>query len=126
MGGIFMFSKAGLMLISFLCGYLTIQWTTVTHPFVLSDFLVSLVVNPLKFFLASLSLFIGVICSGRQIRIILGTKRIGKQHIYLRRILYPEFIALFVIFFFLFRLGWEQTLVFFSLSIVYGIISVKQ
>lgn len=121
-----MFSKAGLMLISFLCGYLTIKWTTITHPFVVSDFLVGLVVNPLKFFLASISLFIGVIISGKQIRIILATKRMGKHHKYLRLILYPEFIGLFVIFFFLFRLGWEQTLVFFSLSIVYGIISVKQ
>ncbi|WP_413309117.1 hypothetical protein AA0X95_11925 [Bacillus sp. 1P10SD] len=121
-----MFFNVGMLLVTFLCGYLTIQWIPITHPFVLSDFFISLVVNPLKFFAASMAFFIGIICAGSEIRVILHTTiRTWKKDIHLKLLFYFKIGGLLVVFFFLFQLGWEHTLVFFSLSIVYGIISVK-
>ena len=127
MGGIFMYFNIGMLLVTFLSGYLTIKWIPITHPFVLSDFFISLVVNPIKFFAASLAFFIGIICVGSQIQMIIHTtKRTWKKDYHLKLLFYSKIIGLLVLFFLLFQLGWEHTLVFFSFSMVYGIISVKQ
>ncbi|MDR6122549.1 ACR3 family arsenite efflux pump ArsB [Bacillus sp. SLBN-46] len=122
-----MFFNVSMLLVTFLGGYLTIQWIPITHPFVLSDFFISLVVNPIKFFAASLAFFIGILCAGSQIRMILHTtKRTWKKDFHLKFLFYSKIVGLLVVLFILFQLGWEHSLVFFSLSMVYGIISVKQ
>lgn len=122
-----MFSNISMLLVTFLCGYLTIQWIPIIHPFVLADFFISLVVNPIKFFAASLAFFIGIVCAGNQIQMILHTtKRTWKIDVHLKLLFYSKIMGLLVVFFLLFQLSWEHTLVFFSLSLVYGIISVKQ
>lgn len=120
-----MFSKAGLLVVIFLCGYLTIQWVTITHPFILADFFISLVVNPLQFFVASMSLFIGVLCLGGQMRTIHRTIQTQKKFFHRKWLLYLEFIGLIIVFLLLFQIGWEQTLVFLSFGMMYGMISVK-
>ena len=122
-----MYFNVGMLLVTFLSGYLTIKWIPIAHPFVLSDFFISLVVNPIKFFAASLAFFIGIICAGSQIRMILHTtKRAWKKDFHFKLLFYSKIVGLLVVFFLLFQLGLEHTLVFFSLSMVYGIISIKQ
>ncbi|MGG3562630.1 hypothetical protein ABES03_13635 [Neobacillus rhizosphaerae] len=121
-----MYFNVGMLLVTFLCGYLTIQWTPITQPLVLSEFFISLVINPIKFFAASLAFFIGIICAGSQLRMILQTtKRTRKNDFHLKLLFYSKIVGLLVVFFLLFQLGWVHTLIFFSLSMVYGIISVK-
>jgi len=110
----------------FLCGYIVINWISITHPFVLADFFISLIMNPLKFFAASLVFFIGFLFTGRVIReLIHRTRNAWQKPGAWRGDLFFEYLVLFFIFFSLFYLGWEQTLVFFSLSLFYGMISIE-
>lgn len=121
-----MFKKVLNYFVIFLCGYIVIKWITITYPFVLSDFFISFVMNPLKFFAASLVFFIGFLFTGKVIRELIHRTRNAWQK---RRVwegeLFFEYLVLFFIFFSLFNLGWEQTLVFFSLSLFYGMISIE-
>jgi hypothetical protein len=126
MGGIFMFKKVLNYFVILLCGYIVIKWISITHPFVLADFFISFVMNPLKFFAASLVFFIGILFTGKVIRELIHRTRNAWQQ---RRVwegdLFFEYLVLFFIFFSLFYLGWEQALVFFSLSLFYGMISIE-
>ena len=119
-----MFKKVGMLVVIFICGYLLIEWISITHPFVLSEFFIAFVINPLKFFASSVACFIGVLCNGKLIRELIHKLR--KARIKLIQIqLIMECIGLFLVFILLFQLGWAHTLVFFSLSILYGMISVE-
>ncbi|MFJ7725524.1 hypothetical protein ACIQXV_05085 [Neobacillus sp. NPDC097160] len=121
-----MFKRLGMLFIVFICGYLLIEWIAITHPFVLSEFFISFIVNPLKFFAASTAFFIGVLCNGKLIReLIHKLGKAWKKHIQGGVQLFLECIGLFIVFIFLFQLGWVHTLVFFSLSMLYGMISVE-
>lgn len=121
-----MFKKMLNYMLIFICGYVAIKWVSITHPFVIADFFISLVMNPLKFFAASLVFFIGLLFTGRVIRELIHRTRNAWQK---RRVwegeLFFEYFVLFFIFVSLFNLGWEQTLVFFSLSLFYGMISIE-
>lgn len=127
MGGIFiMFKKIWKLVVIFLCGYLIIEWISITRPFVLSDFFIGLVINPLEFFAASLALFIGVLFNGGLIReIIQQTSKAWRKRNKWSLALFWEYSSLFFIFCVLFQLGWELTFVFLCLSILYGMISVE-
>ncbi|MEH7355256.1 hypothetical protein V7150_17000 [Neobacillus drentensis] len=121
-----MFKRIGMLVVIFICGYLLIKWISITHPFVLSEFFIAFVVNPIKFFAASIACFIGVLCNGKFIReLIHKLRKAWMKHIQWGIQLISECIGLFLVFIFLFQLGWEHTLVFFSLSILYGMISVE-
>jgi hypothetical protein len=126
MGGIFMYKKVLTDLVIFLSGYLLIKWITIPHPFVLSEFFIGLVINPLKFFIASVVFFIGFLVTGKVIRELLHrTREMGQKREKLGMNLFLEYLFLFFIFFLLFKMGWEQNLVFFSFSLFYGMISIE-
>jgi hypothetical protein len=126
MGGIFMFKKVLTYFVIFICGYIVIKWISITHPFVLADFFISLVINPLKFFAASFVFFIGFLVTSRVIReLIHRTRKAWQKRGAWGGFLFFEYLVLFFIFFSLFYLGWEQTLVFFSLSLFYGMIFIE-
>lgn len=121
-----MYKKVLKYLAIFLCGYILIKWITIPQPFVLSDFLIGLVMNPLKFFVASVVYFIGFLITGRVIcELILRTRKKRKKREKSGLALFFEYLFLLIIFFLLFNLGWQQTLVFFSLSLFYGMISME-
>jgi hypothetical protein len=109
----------------FICGYLVIEWISVQHPFNLADFFIALVLQPLQFFMAALALFLGILLNARILKdwvhtvkkILAGQKPIGNTYFW-------DFVGLLCIFFLLFHLGWEQTLVFLGLSMIYGMISI--
>ncbi|WP_160721394.1 hypothetical protein [Bacillus sp. USDA818B3_A] len=121
-----MFKRLWLLLIIFISGFLLIEWIPIEHPFVLSDFFISLVLNPLKFFAAALAFFIGLMCCGKMIRELIDRTKVGwVNHLKWMVLLFIEYLGLILVFLLLFKIGWETTLVFFSLSVLYGMISVE-
>lgn len=121
-----MYKKVMKYLVIFLCGYILIKWITIPHPFILSEFFLGLVMNPIKFFAASVVFFIGFLVTGRVIgellhRTIKKWTKLEKSGINL----FFEYLLVFIIFLLLFTLSWEQSLVFFSLSLLYGMISIE-
>jgi hypothetical protein len=126
MGGIFMYKKVSRYLVIFLCGYILIKWITIPHPFILSDFFITLVMDPLKFFAASVVYFIGFLVTGRVIcELLYRTRKMWRKREILGMNLLFDYLFLIIVFSLLFILGWEQTLVFFSLSLFYGMISIE-
>jgi hypothetical protein len=121
-----MYKKVLKYLVIFLCGYILIKWIPITHPFVLSEFIISLVMNPLKFFAGAVVFFIGILITARVIRELINRKRKTWQKRKKSGVkLFFEYLYLFITLSLLFYLGWEQTLVFFSLSLFYGMISIE-
>jgi hypothetical protein len=121
-----MYKKVFKYLAIFLCGYILIKWITIPQPFVLSDFFIGLVMNPLKFFAASVVYFIGFLITGRVIcELFHRTRKTWQKREILDAALFFEYLFLLIIFFLLFNLGWQQTFVFFSLSLFYGMISIE-
>ncbi|MEH7501113.1 hypothetical protein V7152_03570 [Neobacillus drentensis] len=121
-----MYKKVWKFFVIFLCGYILIKWIPINHPFVLSDFIISLVMNPLKFFAGAVVFFIGILITGRVIRELIHKKRKTWQKRKISGVnLFFEYLYLFITLSLLFYLGWEQTLVFFSLSLFYGMISIE-
>ncbi|RLQ95069.1 hypothetical protein [Falsibacillus albus] len=111
------------LLIGIVCGYLFITWLPPIDPFNLSGFIVQLVLDPIRFFAASTAFFVGFINNAKLFQqnalMLLGTKT-KKQQL--------AGIALFcahigTYFFFIHYGAWEG-MIFFSFSIVYGMISI--
>ena len=121
-----MFIKVMKYFVIFLCGYILINWISIPHPFVLADFFISLVVNPLKFFVATLDICIGFIFTGRVIRELrVCSKKTWQTQKVIGINCFIEYLCLLIVFSLLFYLGWELTIVFFSLSLFYGMISIE-
>jgi len=122
-----MFIKVVKYFIIFLCGYILIKWIPFTHPFVLADFFISLVINPVRFLAATLVFFIGFLFTGRVMReLIVGTNKAWDRRKVKDVGLLLEYFYLLIIISLLLYLGWEQTVVFFSLSLFYGMISIER
>jgi hypothetical protein len=114
------------LLVIYLCGYLIIKWISIPHPFVLSDFFIGLVMNPLEFFAVSLVYISGILITGGVIRKhIHRTRNSWKKSRKWGVLIFLEYSGLVFIFLLLFQLGMEHTLIFFSFSILYGMISLK-
>ncbi|MGJ7909344.1 hypothetical protein [Neobacillus sp. LXY-1] len=110
----------------FICGYLVIKWITVQHPFILGDFFIELVIHPLEFFAATLAFFLGVIFTGRVFRDLIHTlgKIFSKQKEQKWYFLFNS-IGCLVVFFFLFQLGWEHSLLILCVSVIYSVASIN-
>jgi hypothetical protein len=108
-----------------ICGYLVIEWISVEQPFVLSEFVIGLIVEPLQFFLAVLALFLGMLANAGTLRELVHNLKKGQTGQKLNQVsFFGDFILLILIYSLLFSLGWEQTLVFLGLNMIYGMISV--
>jgi hypothetical protein len=118
-----MFKQMLKYLFVFLFGYLLIKWVSIPPPFVLADFFISLVLNHLKFFAASIVFFIGSLYTGKIINELIHKTKIWQKRCVWGVILFLEYLGQLLIFSLLFYLGWEQTIVFYSLSLFCGMIS---
>lgn len=110
----------------FLCGYLIHIWIPIDHPFILTDFFIRFIVKPLEFFAGSIAFFIGLVMNARYIREnILKKKQLQEQK---RRgwKIFSALLGIMLVFSVLFYVGPELTLLFFSLSFLYGMISVER
>ena len=114
-------------LVIFLFGYILVKWISIPHPFVLADFFISFIVNPLKFFAATLVFFIGFLLTARVVReLIVSTRKTWRKPKVITVNMLFEYLCLLFVFSLLFYIGWELTLVFFSLSLFYGMISIER
>ncbi len=126
MGGIFLAANIWKLCIVFLCGYLINKWIPINHPFILTDFLIRFIVKPLEFFAGSIAFFIGLVVNARYIReTILKKKHLQEQKRRGWEVL-AALSGLLLIFSVHFYIGPELTLLFFSLSFLYGMISVER
>ena len=121
-----MFKKLVKFSIVLLCGYLVTKWITIPYPFVLSDFFIGIVIKPLQFFAAAIALFIGMLLNGDLIRgTITRTKKAWRKQIPWSLPILLEYCCFGFVFYLIFYFGWEQAIIFFSLGLLYGMISVE-
>lgn len=112
------------LLIGFLCGNLFIGMLPIVFPFDLSEILLIFVMNPFEFFVASIVCITGFMMNAKVIEV--GMKQIallffGKKAEVIEVVL---FLLLCISFVILFILGFWQTVIFFSFSLLYGMISI--
>ncbi|SFA98163.1 MULTISPECIES: hypothetical protein [unclassified Bacillus (in: firmicutes)] len=107
------------------CGYLFVKWVPVTHPFHITDFLLEFIFDPLEFLAASISFVAGLLLIGPMvqetilyiIQLVKGKQKLRLQSLY--GLCIPS--GMFVIA----GSGIVQTAVFFSISLIYGMILVR-
>lgn len=119
-----MFKKIIMLLIGFICGVLFIKLTPFGLPIDMENLLLTFVLNPIEFFIASVVFIIGFIMNANILEdgiIQASLFLLGKKGAFYGIILS---ISLFISFFILFYLGFWQTLLFFSFSCLYGMISI--
>lgn len=119
-----MWGKTARLLTGVFLGYLYIKWIPIHSPFHLSEFFIGLIVDPLKFFAASIAFTIGFIITGIHIKEgIYETRQILKGS---KRISFSTFISYAVLFnfCFLFQIGAIQAIVFFCFALMYVMISI--
>ncbi|MGG1675112.1 hypothetical protein ACIFOT_05080 [Neobacillus sp. NRS-1170] len=122
-----MFMRLVQFVFAFFSGYLVIKWISIPHPYVLADFFVGIVINPLQFFAAAIALFIGILINGGVIKgIINKTIKAWRKQMSWSILMLLEYCGFGIVFFLLFYIGWEETLLFFSLSFLYGMISIEK
>lgn len=110
-----------------LCGYLVTKWITIPYPFILADFFIGIVIKPLQFFAAAIALFIGMLLIGDLIReIITRTSKAWRKQIPWRLPILLEYCCLGFVFCLISYFGWKQAIIFFSLGLLYGMISVRK
>ncbi|MDE3839432.1 hypothetical protein C0966_08700 [Bacillus methanolicus] len=120
-----MLKKLIQLALGFICGYLYINWVPIHNPFVISDFFAEFVLEPLEFLVAAIVFLIGLIANGDLLRE--GIEK--KTFAFIRRknvSIYELAVNYSVIFSFIImtRYGIWQTIVLFSFSFIYGMISI--
>jgi hypothetical protein len=124
MGGIFL-RYLPLLIVSIIFGYFYINWLPLPSTITVYTIIMEFVLNPVLFFVATISFFIGFITNGIFIRrTILMFKSVKKynRNMMLEPIL--NILILIFTYFFLVKLKfWPMTL-FFSFSFVYGMMTI--
>jgi hypothetical protein len=120
-----MWKKSLKLMIGFVCGYLYIKLIFIHPPFSVSEFFIGLIMSPLRFFLAVLMFFSGFVLIAKFIKETLQhTRRERQEKRHWNNELFFEFTSLILIFLFLFQIDRVHTLIFFSFSLMYGMISM--
>lgn len=112
-------------ILAIFCGYLFVKWVPVTYPFQFTDFMLEFVFNPLEFLAASISFVAGVLLIGPNVKdtisyflqLVKGKQKWRLHSLHGLCIPFGIFI--------LAGSGIVQTVVFFSISLVYGMILLK-
>jgi hypothetical protein len=124
MGGIFL-RYLPLLIVSIICGYFYINWLPIPSTITVYNIIMEFVLNPVLFFAATISFFIGFITNGIFIRgTIFMCKSVKKYNG--NSLLEPIINILIFITtsFFLMKLNfWPMTL-FFSFAFVYGMMTI--
>jgi len=113
------------LVFGFICGYLAVNWLPLEMPYSPDEFLGEFILNPIEFLAGTIALIIGMYLKGGLIRngIIAVFKTLkGKNGVISDIILAIGSISCF---FLLIPFGIWQTCVFFSLSFLYGMISLS-
>jgi hypothetical protein len=126
MGGIFLRSVP-LLIVSIICGYLYIHWLPIPSTISVYNIILEFVLNPVLFFAATISFFIGFITNGIFIqRTIFMWKKIRKYNgnVILELVLTISFFI--ITFFLLIRLNFWPMFLFFSFAFVYGMMTIDK
>jgi hypothetical protein len=121
MGGIFL--RSILMLFtSVICAYLYLNWLPIPRSLSAYHFLLEFVLNPVEFFAAAITFFVGFMSSGIFIRDTMLLLKKNKQRLKLE---VPINIILFIIFLvILLQAGFWQMTLFFCFAFVYGMMTI--
>lgn len=119
-----MLKKVIILLVGFLCGVIFIKLTPFDLPIDMEKLLLIFVLNPIEFFIAAVVFIVGFIMNAITLE-----EGITQTSLFLRRKKGAFYglilsVSLFISFFILFYLGFWQTLLFFSFSLLYGMISI--
>lgn len=123
-GGIFVLNKTFQLIFGLICGLLLIKWVPLPFPFSLTELFVTFVLDPVKFFAASLVFIVGIIMHGKLIKYIFtmtAKVRNKKTGTIVQLILCYGVILNFMI---LLKIGIWQTISLLGFSILYGMISL--
>lgn len=126
MGGIFL-RYVPFLFVSIISGYLYINWLPLPSTLTVYNIIMEFVLNPVMFFAATISFFVGFITNGIFIRrtiLMLKSGRKNKRSTTLELIL--NIILLLMTVFFLIRLGFLPMSIFFSFAIVYGMMTIDK
>lgn len=126
MGGIFL-RYVPFLFVSIISGYLYINWLPLPSTLTLYNIIMEFVLNPVMFFAATISFFVGFITNGIFIRrtiLMLKSGRKNKRSTTLELIL--NIILLLMTVFFLIRLDLLPMSIFFSFAIVYGMMTIDK
>ncbi len=122
MGGIFLINLLIKMISIFILGYLFIKWFPDVEWKDISEIIVQCVLNPIRFFAASIAFMAGLVVQGNVLK---------KEYYTIIRLLngkaHKELLIIpfhFIIIYFLSLIGDWQTVIFSLLSMFYGIISI--
>ncbi|WP_456274201.1 hypothetical protein [Bacillus sp. AK031] len=110
------------MVMSLISGYLFIKWCPVIELLSVSDIIVKLVLNPVKFFASSVAFMTGFLINADLIK-----KEIGLLIDLFQGRLSVELLVIplhLMCFYLLSTIGIWQTLIFLCLALIYGMISV--
>lgn len=114
------------LLVALISCYLFESWLPIPETFSLSNIILVFVMNPVKVFAAAIAFLIGFITNGIFIRnrFFMARKIIQKKGKVLPEVLY---IILFMTsFYFLCKLGFWQTIIFFSFAFLYGMMTIEK
>lgn len=119
-----MWNKWMQLLIGFLCGYLFIKWFPLQFPLHISEMVVEFLFHPIEFLAASVVLIIGFLIHADLL--INGTILLFFTFFRKKMMISDQLPSLLVIvnFLVLFALEFWPTIIFFSFSVLYGIISL--
>lgn len=119
-----MWNKWVQLLVGFLCGYLFIKWVPIEFPLHIPDAVIEFLFHPIEFLVASIVFIIGFLIYADLIKN--GTMLFFFLFHQKKIMILEQLLSLLVIvsFLVLFVLGFWQTIIFFSFSVVYGIISL--
>lgn len=123
MGGIFL-RYLPLFIVSIISGYLYVNWLPIPSTITVYSIIMEFVLNPVKFFAATISFFIGFITNGIFIRgsfLQLKSDRKYKGKSKFEPII--NVLSWIITCFLLMRLGFWQMSIFFSFAIVYGMMT---
>lgn len=124
MGGIFLFKKMYQLGFGFLCGYLFIKWVPFAIRPSLEEVLVNFVLKPLEFFIAAVTLIVGIVLNGELIKyiLIMIVNSIHQKNWSVLALVIC--LGVFINFFALFKIGIWQSWMLLCFSLLYGMISL--
>jgi hypothetical protein len=119
-----MLLKFSCLIVGFICGFFLINWVPIQQPFVIEEYISDYLFSPLEFFVIMICFLIGFLANSILIRSVVeeSFQLIRGRRVNLVNLLISY--SVMISFYFLFQLGFWQTLVLLCFSIIYGIISI--
>lgn len=121
-----MLKSAICLILGFLSGYLVCQWIKVQLPFYLPEFMMHLVLNPLKSFFSMLLFTAGFMLNAYLLkeawRLTIGILLKNEGNVLETAINYCVFIQFYI----LFQIGFWQTLMLAGFTVIYGLATINR